>query len=280
MPSIVVSPGFALSDAYIEHGWKPVIGWQTVTDISNVAADAETDDGPASNLANPSTVNRWISDSTASQYVTVVFGVETEREIDYVGVARHNWGSAGITVSIEGLPSGGDPEVSGDWVEIIPEAILADDGPVMWRFETDFYVGIRIHLQPDAVAPFAAVLRVGKLLVLDRGVPPGHQPITYATTVEKYAGRAQSGDYLGTIVTGAGRASSIEQQDLDPDWYRANLEPFRAACEDEATFFWAWAPFDHPSEVGYCWVTNDPIPTVSQKTGNISITFQIGGLAL
>jgi hypothetical protein len=278
MAGIVVSNGFAMSVALQSDARLPILGWQSFADFHTISADSEKTIYPATNMANASTSNRWESDSLDEQFITVDFGVE--REVDYLGIARHNWASGGVTVSIEGLPFGGDPEEGGDWQEIFEPVILPDDGPRLFRFQPSFFVSMRIRLVPDAVKPTAAVLKLGKLTMIRPGIPPGHKPIKYARSVSKIGGRAQGGDYLGSIVSGASLASSIDLQMLDPTWYRAVLEPFRLACEDENPFFWAWAPQHYPDEVGYCWVTNDPIPSISHQIGLIDISFAIEGIAL
>lgn len=277
MPGIIVSPGYALSEAGQLEGWKPIIGQHSVITSSNVEADAAAAGYPASNLGNPSTANRFQSASTDEQFVTSLFA---EADIEYIAAGRHNWGSGLVTASVEGLAFGGDPDDDGDWAEYAPAMIPADDGPILWRIASTPLIGVRLRLVPTATPPFLAVWKAGELIVLERGLPPGHQPINMARSVTKVSPRAIGGDYLGTVVTTARLSSSIVQQNLDPAWYRAELEPFRLAAGDENPFFWAWAPQDYPSEVGYCWVTNDPIPTISQTTGLIDITFQIDGVTV
>ena len=274
---IIVAPSYALSELGIAEAWKPIIGWQNVVTFSNISADGEESLYPATNLANPATNLVWLSDLTVLQYVTCLMGAEPD--LDYIGVARHNWGSTAIPVTVEGLPFGGDPDDDGDWTILVPEQVLPDDAPALFRFTGTPLIGIRFKLDADGTAPRAGVIKAGELIVLQKGVPPGHTPISYGRTVQSSSPKSQGGDHLGKVVLTAGLSTSIVQQALDPAWYRETLEPFRLASATD-TFFWAWAPQDYPNEVGYCETTNDPRPVVNFNTGEIDITFEIAGIAL
>jgi len=272
---IVVSSAYALAAAAAADPDHPIIGWNNLVTFTNITSGNAATGYPATNLSNPSTALRWQAADTTDQYLTVLFGAEDT--VEYMAVARHNWGSGAVVVSVEGLASGADP-VSG-WTELVSETLLPDDSPALFRFVALPLVGIRFKLQPGSVVPFAAVVFTGALLVLLRGLPTGHTPINYGRTATTLGVRSQGGDFLGTVVLNTALATSIAQQNLEPDWYRANLEPFRLASAD-ATFFWAWSPRDYPFEVGYCSVTNDPQPVISQLPGHIDITFNIAGVAL
>lgn len=274
---IIVPSSYALSAEGVAHGWKPVIGWHNLATTSTLTTTYENASYPATNLANPRTNSVWKSGSLLAQKITVLFGAEYD--VDYAALARHNLGTGACPTSIQGLAAGGDPDIDGDWTELVASQVLADNSPAMFRFTKQGLIGVRYALTPVATQPQAAVVHVGELLVLDKGLPEGHIPITYGRNVTKASPISQGGDMLGRIVQTASLSSSIVQEDLDPDWYRENLEPFRAAC-DEDYFFFAWSPQSYPAEVGYCEVTNDPKPVINRKTGHISISFEIAGLAV
>jgi len=278
MAGILVSSSYALSPAEVAELWKPIIGWGGYITASNISADFETSDDPASNLGNPSTSYRWTSSSTDTQHVTALFG--SEQYVSAAAIERHNWQSAGITVSIEGLPFGGDPNEPTDWVELFEEHVLSDDGARMWRFTRTPLIGLRWKLQGASVPPFAAVAYCGEHLTLPYGVPPGHVPIKFADITEHRHVGAQGGDHLGIAIISRRRSGNIVQQFIDPAVYRSKIEPFRLHFRDGGTFFFAWAPADHPDEVGYCWRGGDATPTVSQATGLVDITFPIMAVAL
>ncbi len=273
----IVQGGYALSPGGLADGWKPVIGWHNLVTPASLTATSALSGFPVTNLTTPRTNSLWkAAAATNPQYLTCLFG--GAYDVDYAGLARHNLGGATpAPVTVQGLPAGGNPAVDGDWDEMVAEQSLADNGPAILRFTPTSLIGVRLRLEPS-VAPQLAVLKIGKLIVLENGLPPGHVPITYGRKPEIASPRSQGGDHLGRTVLGGSLTSSIAQQDLDPDWYRDTLEPFVKACSTD-TFFFAPFPEDYPREVGYCEVTNDPMPSAGEL-GRINIGFDIAGIAL
>lgn len=269
---IVISQAFALTLSESFAANLPVIGWDNLVTISNVEADGEASGFPATNLANPSTILGWRGANTSTQYLTVETGRASP--IDYLAIARHNFGTGLVTVSIEGL----SPDDGATWEELVEEVILPSDAPVLFRFEPTILAEIRVKLQPASVVPQAAVLYVGKLLVMQRGVQV-HTPITMGRRRQVETGRSQSGDFLGRIITTASLATTADIQYLTPEWYRANMDAFADASAG-VPFFFAWDPEDHPDEVGFAWLVNDLVPQTSHLVGYINVTLDMEALAL
>lgn len=271
---IVLSRSLALLDAQIAGLWRPIIGWHNLVTAAGVSADSEAAGFPVTNLANPSSVEGWRSAASTDQVITVT--ISTTSAIDYIGVQGHNWGSAGIAVSIWGQTADETPV----WVELIESFLLGNDGPAVLRFEAGFYQAVEIRLSPDIeapVAPVAAVLFVGKLIEMRCGLQPGHIPVTFSSANKTQHNLAEDGHYLGAVVLGESAGTAAEFRLIEPDEYRETVEPFRRAGKG-TTFFWSWAPADYPDEVGYAWLTNDPKAVVSQRTGLIDVTFQFGAM--
>src|SRR5262245_31312193 len=103
--SVVISGSLVLSDGAggdVINANNPVIGYRNLVTPSNVSATTQAAGFPASNLANPSTNLRWQGQaSEADQFITLA--LNTIDQVDYIGIARHNLGSAQILVSIEAL---------------------------------------------------------------------------------------------------------------------------------------------------------------------------------
>lgn len=248
----------------------PMIGWNNVVTASNIDADYEAADYPATNLANPQTSSLWKSGTTADLYVTV--NLSGADQSDYIAVARHNWGSGLVVVSVEAIVSGGS------WTEVVQEQLLGDDAPAMFVFTPNYYTGIRFHLQPASTQPQAAVVYAGLSLTVLRSVQPGFQPIKYARERETMNGRAMNGDFIGNIITSERLAAPLEFRLLDGDWYWDEMQPFVDASTEP--FFLSLFPDTDPANVAFCWATNDPKPVVSQFTEEVDIAFQLAGLAL
>ena len=273
---IVVSGAFALSQLTAENADFPIAGYDNLATIDTLTTSQANASYPATNLANPATNLVWKSGSTADQYITILFGAEVE--VDYIAIARHNFGSGQVQATVQGLPFGGNPATDGDWDDLVEANLLANDRPALWRFTPTPLIGVRLKLEPGSVEPQAAVLYVGKLLVFERGVQPGHTPIPYGRRRDVISPRSQSGEYLGRVIAGGGLNSSVTISKLSAAWYRSTLDPFFEIVA-ETPFFWAWSPERYPDEVGYVWLTNDPEP-VPDMPGYIDITMQMEGLLL
>lgn len=275
--AIVLSSALVLSAPTDPTGPNaPVIGWRNIVAAGGIEADSEAAGYPVTNLANPSTAPQasWRSASTAEQFVTVA--TPGGDAIDYVGIARHNFGSAGINISIEAA----DPDNPGDWIEIFAAVVLAGDGPAVLRFEPTYATAIRLRLiPPGAVPPRAAVLYVGQLLRLPRGLQSGLVPLAFAASDEVVSGQAESGDFLGRIVTNQSLKSAVSVRYLPYDWFRANMGPFARAART-IPFFFAWAPADYPDDAGYAWLDGDLRPTVERTAAGIVAHVDISMMAL
>lgn len=263
-PSLVLSPEESASLRW------PAFLWNNVLTIGGIEADSEEVSFPASNLANPQTTSIWKAATTAEQYLT--FTLSGEGLVDSVGIARHNFGSAQIAVTIEGITA----DLGADW-EVLAELVPGDDSPILAIFAAGFYVGLRLKLEPEDIAPQAAVVYVGRLLRMPRGIPPGHVPLFDARDVSMLTGVAENGDMLGDVITSEHLGSSVDFRLLNGDWYRANMRPFVEAREP---FFFAWAPALYPHECSFAKFDGNPKPTISQVTGEMDISLQIIGLAL
>jgi hypothetical protein len=273
---IVLSPNLVLAPP-APGGFNanaPIIGWDNRVTLSGVSATSEDVGHPASNLANPSTAERWQSVSLDAQYLT--FEVSALQEpVEYVGIARHNFGSGSVAIQVEAEQI----DALNTWDVLQPERILADDGPLVFQFEPVLTRRIRLRLGPTGVLPRAAVVYVGRLMRLQRNIYVGHTPLPMARASNVQTNRAESGDFLGRVVLQESLSNGFTLQNLTPAWVRTILMPFLKQAQ-ERPFFFGWRPSDYPDEVGYAWLTNDPQPSNQRPNGMMQVELQLGGVAL
>lgn len=250
---------------------SPIFGYQSFVTAAGVASGNAATGYPITNVANISTASFWRASATTQQYVTVT--VNPAQTIDYVGVARHNFATAGVAVSVETQIGSGDP-----WVEVIPASIPANNNAIIFRFVAQSAFGVRLKLAASSAAPEIAVLFVGKLLVSTQRIYVGHSPITLNRRAEIVSGMSESGNYLGRIVTGSNLTTSVSLTHLKPDWYRANFDPFVLAAQT-TPFFFGWRPYSYPNEVGFSWLTNDPTPSNMLPNGMMQISLEMAGVS-
>lgn len=246
---------------------NPIVAWNSVVTISNIAATSADPDFPVTNLANGSTNSKWLATSTAIQFLTLTY----TGTIDHVAIARHNFFAAGSTVSLE-------LDVGAGFVQKIAPAIPPDDGPLIYRFNPTAIVGARLKLAAGSVPVFASVMYSGVLLTLQRRIYVGHTPMSMGRVVDVVNGRSESGEYLGRIVLREYRQTSVALQNLTPAWYRTFMDPFvQAACRD-TPFFFAWRPLTYPLETGYGAFSGTAAPRNQKNNGMMQIDFQMSGI--
>lgn len=268
---IVLSPSLILSASLSLGANNPLLGWRNLVTEGGVAADSAATGYPVSNVANPATYPPWRSASADEQYLTIHLG---SADVDYVGIAAHNLGSAHIPVSIEGLAG---PTES--WTELVPDAIYGDDRPLLFRFPTQPLSDIRIRLQAGAAPPEIAVVKTGVLTIMPRRIYVGHTPITDGRRTDVANGQSESGQYLGRLVTGERLDTSAKFENLPALWYREEMRPFLDYASRDGTFFFAWRPSSYPKEVGYSWLTGDVRPQNQRSNGMMSVELSLAGLA-
>lgn len=276
--SVVISSSYVLSESLSGGGVinanNPLIGYDNIVTTALVSSTTEDPDFPADFLANPATHLKWkglVASPAVDEYLTVM-NVNVV-DLDYIGIARHNFFTAQIAVSIEYLASTG-PDV---WSELIAPVIPPNDGPLLFRFPKLAYASLRVRLQPGTAAPTAAVLYCGALLVLQRRMYVGHTPISMGREVMHASHRSVSGNFLGRIVLGRKVGTSVALQNLTADWYRTYMHPFVLAAE-EIPFFFAWRPSSYPNEIGYAWLSQDPKPSNHRTNGMMQVDLQLEGV--
>lgn len=266
--SVYLSQSLALALAATADADAGILGYRNVVTLANLSGTSGLTAYPVSNLANPSTASVWRAADTGTQYLTI----NAVTSADYIGLARHNLGSTGAIVSVEAYAAGA-------WSTVFAEQILGSDAPAILRFALTSASAFRLKIQPGTAAPEIAVLYLGALLELQRRIYVGHTPIPYGRTTTVQSGRSESGNFLGRVVLQERLESSVELQNLTPNWYRENLDPFIIAAKT-LPFFFAWRPGTYPDEVGFCWLTGDAQPVNQRANGMMQINLSLGGFAL
>lgn len=266
-------PGLSLNN--------PIVGYDNIVTIDNIASITENTNFPITNLANNNTSLKWKAElgspSLDEEYIIVT---NTSNEpIDYVAIAGHNFGTGKFPVSIEGLSENlGSPQ---DWIALSSEVTLGNDNPVIFRFTSQFLSQIRIRIQAsNALVPpaaQAAVVYVGQLLVLQRRIHTGHTPLPYGRSSKVVNARSESGNFLGRIQLNESVQTSVDLNNLTPDWYREYMNPWFINAQ-ENPFFFNWRPQDYPYESGFAWLTDNPQPNNSLNNGFMSVSFSMTGI--
>lgn len=272
---LVLSSSLVLSaeeEAYPDN--TPLIGYQNLVTFTNITADTEATGYPATNLSNPATNQEWRADDTTAQELS--FAVASVEDVDYVGIARHNFGSEGISVEVGYYK----PLSPTEWESLAGPAIPPDDGPLLFQFTPQSLQDVVIKLGSGSAEARMAVVYIGKLLIMPRSliIDSDFPAPKFARKTSVVHGRAESGDYLGRVVLGQHTEWQHSYAHLDPEWYRDDFDPFIREALDDTPFFYAWSPDDYPYEVAYSWLIEDPVPLTNPVTGRKAVSIKCGGI--
>lgn len=273
--SVVISKNVVMSQLVNGGAGKPVIGWHNLVTRTNITADHADQYFPVVNLSNPSTASQWRSTSLVAQSIRVA--ITSTEPIDYVGIARHNLGTDGALIVVEAKTVDA-PSV---WTVVFDGAVLPNDGPAILRFDPVVVTEVSINITPVATPPRIGVLYVGRLTVMQEGMQQDVAPIPYAFNDDIVTGQAESGDYLGRIVTRQSRYVEYTFLYVQYDWFKRELGKF---MEKQRTtpFFFAWLPREYPDEVGFGWLDADVDIRAFRHEFDfvVNFTLQIGAIAV
>lgn len=247
----------------------PMIGWDNRVARQGITATSSVLEHPADVMGNPSTSEYWSASSAATQVITVPL-IPSPTEVSYLGIARHNLGSAQAVLRVS-------CRAGGVLTQVLPDFIPADDGVLFARIEPVMADEIVIEIVNPIVAPRIAVLSAGKVLTLQRNIYVGHTPLNMGREVKLSSGVSESGQFQGRIVLGTSKSTQVSLNHLTPEWYREFFDPFVEATT-ELPFFFAWRPNDYPQEVGYCWMKGTPTPTNQLNNGMMEVSMSMEGI--
>jgi hypothetical protein len=265
---IYMTPAIALASSP-SNANAPWIGYHSVVLGTNVSATSEAAGFTATNLGNTSTAEKWRGGDTSTQSVVVAEG--NVEECDYFGLAKHNLGSTGATIKLQSSPDGSV------WTDVTEDVMPATDYAIMYRFEAATHNFWRLLIVPGSAAPQIAVFYLGRLLVAQRSIYVNHTPLTLGRNQAVTTGRSDNGQFLGRVLRREFLKTSVQLNNLTPDWYRTYFDPF-AEASSVAPFFWAWRPEDYPEEVGYAWIQGAITPSNARANGMMQVGFEMEGV--
>lgn len=264
-------------------GDRPLIGWQSIVTTSNLSATSELTSRPLINMWNPDTNLYWESDTVPSSGLIYIY-IENSlsKSIDYLGIARHNFGSAGIEYTLQES----DDDIT--YTDVTTARTPSDDRAIVDYFDQSNSAYYRIELNCGSTAPIIGHIKLGASLILQRPMYVGHKPETLGRFRKSITNVSDTGQYLGQVVVRRWQRGEVRQQHTDPTWVREVLQEFIKHValdrDDDDTaqgpFFFAWRPADYPLEVIYGW-TDDEIQPNNQMSygGLMEYGFNVTGLA-
>lgn len=271
---------------------NPLIGWHSILRPWDIVADEDPENPGrlAVNMWNPDTASVWSGESQASFPAPISVDYEillnnpNNEVVDYLGIAKHNFGTQGYTYRFQESTDGGNT-----WGTITGPKIFGNDNAIIEYFEPRTSGLFRILLQKTGnivIGPIIAHIKLGEIMVLQRRIYVGHRPATLSRKVKRITNGSESGQYLGQEIVRSYYTASLEQRNNTPEYVRQEVKPFidhvngHNVVSDTApsTFFFAWRPGDYPDEVIYAWTRDNIEPENEQSNGLMKWSFDMEGV--
>lgn len=258
----IISSNFYLTSTQLEDN-AGIIGYKNLVTPSTITATSEVSTNPITNAANPATAWGWNAANTSDQTITINTQAQ---EIDYIGIAKHNLNQIGLTL-----------EVKYNGVTVVEPQPVSSKQALLFLNNLASPDTVELIIRGATTPPRIAVLYIGKALRLQRNIYVGHTPINYGRDRTSINGVSENGQYLGEIVVRETNTTSVNLQNLDPDWYRTELDPF-FALKPRPPCFWAWRPSKYPAEVGYAWIEDNPSMSNQRANGMVQASWNFRGI--
>lgn len=238
----------------------PVIGYHAPSRDGTASASDAADNYPADAAQFPETFEAWqAATAGSSTYWEVDLGEALA--IDYCGIAAHDIGTQGAALSVQystdrntwNTATNSSTSTSG---VLFPD----DDSEVVLIFSPKVARYWRLYVFNGDAPSTIAVIQFGRILRAPRKIYGGFSPMKLSRDTVLTRTLSRGGQFLGQGIRSMGLVGSFSLRNLAPDWYRENFDPFVESAR-QYPFFFAWRPADYPSEVSYCWATDDIHPS-------------------
>jgi hypothetical protein len=257
---------------------NPRIGWHTLTRLaaaSDVTASSETAAGPKDAPLRPDTAEFWMPASMPATWQLNF----SSANVDYVGIAGHNIGTCGATVTAytsDGAPTGSPTEEV--WEPLATAHTPTDNSPIMLLDTVRDAVKLRLVFSGSpSEAPQIAVIHVGEVLAMTEAIRGNHGPVTLRRKTTLYRALSRGGQFLGQNFQRLGFETSVAFELLEGDWYRDTFDPFVEAAR-QYPYFFAWRPGQRTGEVVYAWTGDDIHPQTMGYDDLMSVSWNLVGV--
>lgn len=213
-----------------------------------------TADGTNGDLAaNDFTYQRWDTGTPPANWTLVT---AADAQVDTVFIAAHNLATVGATVEVLTAATVGGAFTSRATVAPTDNgtiAIMINNGGTPYTIRE-----LRVTVTGSNAAQIG-IIRAGVALQMQRPVYGGINPLGLNRLIETRHAISETGQWLSRTVQRQALRTTIDWQNLEAAWYRANFHPF-ALTLPQKPFGLIQNPLRMPESVGWCWTDQSPAP--------------------
>lgn len=199
---------------------------------------AATTTAAAQVMLIPNTYERYKPGAGAK---TVKYQLSQLSAVDFVGIAAHNAGSEGVSITVQYASTIGGALTTIDTIN------FSDNSANMLLFTEVQAAEIALVFTSTANLELG-VIYAGKALEMQRPMYGGLSPIDLSGVTEYQSVDSDTGQFLGRTITRKGLESSFSWKHLADDWVRSDFMPFVESAR-KLPFFIKWRPDYYDSSV-------------------------------
>lgn len=238
---------------------------------ASIFVSSEDPSGPRDAVVRPDSGEYWMPTSLPA---TIRLDLGALKSFNSVGVVG-TLGQAQVACKVETSPD------NVTYSALATEVLPADNTPLLYIDTLRSHRHVRVTLSAGDAAPLVmpklSVVQPGKALAMMKQVSAPWVPISMARKTEMQGTRSRGGQLLGQSFRRNGIRASATFKNLLDSWVRANFDAFSLSARS-FPFFMAWNPSLFPLEVGYCWATDDIVPTYNGNNVNMDVSWEMEGV--
>ena len=253
--------------------YLPRIGYQNwPRDLALVPDDiivsSEVGSGPKDALLRSNTYEFWQASALPA---TWRIDLGAAKDVNYIGIAGHTIGDEGATLAAHHSPDDSAwAQFGSDIAPVNNAPILILDASVTRRYW-------RITLTGAADVPVIAVVYIGQVLEMPRGLNGGHRPGPLSRDTSIFGCISEGGNMLGRTIRSQGVTGSASFRSLKQGFYRDTFDLFVKSARKHPYFF-AWSPLNEPDEIIFAATDEDIIPNrIGPGKGLMSVGWEMRG---
>lgn len=236
---------------------RPMVLYENVFSDGVLVASSAIADGAGDNAVDTFTYDYWTPAIVPAQLTVTLDG---PTEVDCFGIAAHNLGSEGATVSLQYYNGS-------TWVTIVSQSPLLD-ADILAVFPTVTATQFRVNMS-GAVASIGVVM-AGKRLVFPTGILSGYTSTDHSKKYDLMTTRTLGGNFAGNRVYRVGIETSVTFGMIDADWVDTTMALFENHYNTGQPFFYAGSPSTLPNDMCYAWRP--------ERGGELSPSYEEGGI--
>lgn len=237
----------------------PMVLWYNVLLDGAVTASTEATNAEVENLLTDSTFDYWRPTTTSG---TVSLSLGSSKTISAVGIAAHDLGTQGATVTIKA------------GVTTLATVTPTDDSTIIVLFAITSGTAFSVEVTGATAAPSIGNLFMGVPLVFESGIVPSYTPLWMAEEVELLQNESLGGQFFQNRVVRKSANTSVNLNILDRDFIEGTpFQSFREHYNTGKSFFFAAGPSVFEKDGSYCRRSGD---TLKPTFANAGIFYQVG----